>query len=143
MDATEQSLPGGITQILGGRGADIVVEATGNPTLVPLALEAAARGGRVVLLGSTRGVVTLDAYSLIHRKAVRLIGGHETALPFQSDREWSRLRDLELAMQLIAAGDLQAAGLITDQLGPDRALSAHEMLRAEPEAHLGVVIHWR
>ncbi len=143
LDATQQSLPGGITHILGGRGADIVVEATGHPTLVPLALEMAARGGRVVLLGSTRGVVSLDVYSQIHRKAVHLIGAHETALPFQSDREWSRLRDLQLAMQLIAGGDVQATGLITDHLGLDRALSAHEILRAEPETHLGVVIHWQ
>ncbi len=143
LDAAQHSLPGGITQILGCRGADIVVEATGNPMLVPLALEAAAPGGRVVLLGSTRGVVSLDVYSQIHRKAVRLIGAHETALPFQSGREWSRVRNLQLAMQLIADGDLQTTGLITDHLGLDRALCAHEMLHAEPETHLGIVIHWR
>jgi 2-desacetyl-2-hydroxyethyl bacteriochlorophyllide A dehydrogenase len=143
LDTTQQSLLGGVTQILGARGADIVVEATGNPTLVPMALDIAARGGRVVLLGSTRGVVSLDVYSQIHRKAVRLIGAHETALPFQSDREWSRFRDLRLALQLIAAGDLQTTGLITDHLGHDQALAAHEMLRAEPGAHLGVIIHWR
>jgi 2-desacetyl-2-hydroxyethyl bacteriochlorophyllide A dehydrogenase len=143
LDTTNRPPPAGAARILGGRGADIVVEATGSPALVPLALEAAAREGSVVLLGSTRGVVPLDVYSLIHRKAIRLIGAHETALPFQSDHGWSRLRNLQLALQLLASGDLRTEGLITDTLDLDRALSAHEMLRREPEDHLGIVIHWR
>lgn len=143
LDSGEQSLPHATARLLGGRGADIVVEATGNPTLVPSALEAAARGGRVVLLGSTRGVVTLDVYSQIHRKALRLIGGHETALPFDTNHEWPRLRNLRLALDLMAAGDLKTEGLVTDVLGVDRALSAHAMLRDHPESHLGVIIHWR
>ncbi len=142
LDTTDEPLPAGAARILGGLGADVVVEATGSPTLVPLALEAAARGGRVVLLGSTRGTVSLDVYSQIHRKAIRLIGAHETALPFQSDREWSRLRNLHLALQLLASGELRTEGLITDYLDLDRALSAHDMLRREPGAHLGVIISW-
>jgi threonine dehydrogenase-like Zn-dependent dehydrogenase len=143
LDTTQEPLPAGAARILGDGGADIVVEATGSPALVPLALEAAARGSSVVLLGSTRGAVSLDVYGLIHRKAIRLIGAHETALPFQSDREWSRLRNLQLALRLLASGELRTEGLITDYLDLDRALSAHDMLRREPEAHLGVIIAWR
>jgi threonine dehydrogenase-like Zn-dependent dehydrogenase len=124
-------------------GADIVVEATGSPALVPPALDSARRGGTVVLLGSTRGLVTLDAYSLLHRKAVRVIGGHETALPFNGDHAWPRLRNLGLALDLMAAGDLRTDGMITDELTVKQALNAHDMLREHPEAHLGVVIHWR
>jgi hypothetical protein len=88
-------------------------------------------------------MVTLDAYSLLHRKAVRVIGGHETALPFHTDHAWPRLRNLDLALNLMAAGDLRTDGLITDELTGEQALTAHDMLRAHPEAHLGVVIHWR
>jgi 2-desacetyl-2-hydroxyethyl bacteriochlorophyllide A dehydrogenase len=143
IDAARASVPESLQGLLGDRGADIVVEATGNPALVPVALDAAARGGTVVLLGSTRGTVLLDVYSQIHRKAVRVVGGHETALPFRSDREWSRLRDLALALDLLASGDLRTTGLITDRLDLDGAISAHELLRTEPERHLGILIRWR
>jgi len=102
----EESLPA-LRRALGSRGVDIVVEATGNPALVAPALDSARRGGPVMLLGSTRGPATLDAYSLIHRKAVRVIGGHETALPFNADHLWPRLRNLGLALDLMAAGDLR------------------------------------
>jgi 2-desacetyl-2-hydroxyethyl bacteriochlorophyllide A dehydrogenase len=129
-------------RILGADNADIVVEATGSPALVPAALGVARRGGTVVLLGSTRGMVSFDAYSLLHRKAVRVIGAHESALPFRADHAWPRLRNLTLALDLMAAGDLRTDGIVTDELTVDQALVAHDLLRGSPEAHLGVVIHW-
>jgi hypothetical protein len=87
--------------------------------------------------------VTFDAYSLLHRKAVHIIGGHEWALPFNADHAWPRLRNLGLALDLMAAGELRTEGMITDELPAEQALTAHDMLREHPEAHLGVVIHWR
>jgi threonine dehydrogenase-like Zn-dependent dehydrogenase len=143
VDTSREELIPALRRALGPHGADIVVEATGSPALVPPALDSARRAGCVVLLGSTRGPVTLDAYSLLHRKAVRVIGGHETALPFNADHAWPRLRNLVLALDLMAAGDLRTDGMITDELTAEQALTAHDMLREHPEAHLGVVIHWR
>jgi threonine dehydrogenase-like Zn-dependent dehydrogenase len=142
VDVSHEEVSTALGRVLGARGADVVVEATGNPALVAPALEAAARGAAVVLLGSTRGAVALDVYSLVHRKALRLIGGHETALPFDANHEWPRLRNLCLTLDLMAGGDLKTEGLVTDVLGVDSALSAHAMLRDHPESHLGVVIQW-
>ncbi len=142
-DASHEEPGAAVQRALGASGADIVVEATGSPALFPIALELARHGGAVVLLGSTRGVVTVDAYSLLHRKAARLIGGHETALPFQTDHPWPRLRNLALALDLMAAGDLKTDGMITDELSTAQALIAHDLLRDSPETHLGVVIHWQ
>ncbi len=142
VDASREEIPIPLGRVLGDRGADVVVEATGNPALVAPALEAARRGGTVVLLGSTRGAVALDVYSLVHRKALRLIGGHETALPFDAEHEWPRLRNLRLALDLMAAGELRADGMITDELTMEQGLVAHDLLRDHPEAHLGVIIHW-
>lgn len=142
-DASHEDPAAAVRRALDTSGADVVVEATGSPALVPTALDVARRGGTVVLLGSTRGIVTLDAYSLLHRKAVRVIGGHETALPFSADHPWPRLRNLRLALDLMAAGDLRTDGMITDELTAEQALTAHDLLRDTPEAHLGVVIHWQ
>ncbi len=142
-DASHEEPAAAVRRALGTSGADLVVEATGSSALVPIALDVARRGGTVVLLGSTRGTVTLDAYSLLHRKAVRVIGGHETALPFRSDHPWPRLRNLALALDLMTADDLHTEGMVTDELTAEQALIAHDLLRDNPEAHLGVVIHWQ
>jgi threonine dehydrogenase-like Zn-dependent dehydrogenase len=143
VDTSHQELVPALKRALGSRGADIVVEATGSPALVAPALDCARREGTVVLLGSTRGPATLDVYSLIHRKAVRVVGGHETALPFDAGHPWPRLRNLGLALDLMAAGDLRTDGMITDELTLERALTAHDTLRDHPQEHLGVVIRWR
>lgn len=143
VDASREEPGPALERVLGANGADIVVEATGSPALVPIALHIARRGGSVVLVGSTRGLVSLDAYSLLHRKAVHVLGGHETALPFNAGHAWPRLRNLGLALDLMAAGDLRTDGMITDELTAEHALIAHDLLREHPEGHLGVVIHWR
>jgi threonine dehydrogenase-like Zn-dependent dehydrogenase len=143
VDVSREEIPAALERVMGKQGADVVVEATGNPALVAPALEATAKGGAVVLLGSTRGTVALDVYSLVHRKALRLIGGHETALPFDAGHEWPRLRNLALALDLMGAGDLKTDGLVTDTLDIDGALGAHALLRDHPESHLGVIIRWR
>jgi len=143
VDTSHDELLPALRRTLESRGADIVVEATGSPALVAPALDSARREGTVVLLGSTRGPATLDVYSLIHRKAVRVIGGHETALPFDADHRWPRLRNLALALELMAAGDLRTDGMVTDELNVEQARTAHDRLRDHPQEHLGVVIHWR
>ncbi len=143
VDSSHADPVAALAPVLGQAGADIVIEATGSPPLVSIALEIARPGGSVILLGSTRGSVTLDAYSLLHRKAVHVIGGHETALPFNAGHAWPRVANLCLALSLMAAGDLRTEGMITDELPSDRALTAHDLLRDHPEAHLGVLIHWR
>jgi threonine dehydrogenase-like Zn-dependent dehydrogenase len=142
VDTSCQELLPALRGALGSRGADIVVEATGSPALVAPALDCARREGTVVLLGSTRGPANLDVYSLIHRKALRVVGGHETALPFNAGHPWPRLRNLGLALDLMAAGDLRTDGMVTDELTTEQALTAHDTLRDHPQEHLGVVIHW-
>ena len=142
-DASNEEPAAAVRRALAAPCADIVVEATGSPAVLPIALDLARRGGSVVLLGSTRGTVVLDAYSLLHRKAIRLIGAHESALPFQADHPWPRLRNLTLALDLMASGDLVTDGMITDELSAEPALGAHDLLRDNPEAHLGVLIRWQ
>lgn len=126
-----------------GRGPDVVVEATGNPMVLPLALDLVTKGGRVVLLGSSRGRVELDPYSQIHRKGIRLIGAHETAqsLDFTPQR-WSQARNLRLLADLLAAGKLNSHNLISHTIKPDEALSIYDSIAQQPQAYLGVLIDW-
>ena len=65
-----------VKRLTNGRGADVVIEATGNPNAIPMALEMARRLGRVVILGSPRGVSTVNFYTLVHRKGLIIIGAH-------------------------------------------------------------------
>lgn len=129
----------------GGRGPEIVVEATGNPAAIPLALDLVAEGGRVVLLGSPRGRIEIDPYSHIHRKGVTVIGAHERTQIMEAipHGRWSKLRNLSTLSDLFAAGDLRSEGLITHHITPLEALSIYDALAEKPYDYLGVVIDWQ
>jgi 2-desacetyl-2-hydroxyethyl bacteriochlorophyllide A dehydrogenase len=128
-----------------GRGADVAIEATGNPSVINDALKVAADLGRVVLLGSPRGRIEIDPYTDIHYKGVSVIGAHArtTANPPNAYNPWTMSEHYRLAVQLIGDGRLQTDGLVTDRVPADEALTVHEALVQRPQDHLGVVIQWR
>src|SRR4026209_1527141 len=73
-----------------GTGAAVVIEAAGTPDSIATAFQCAARGARVVIVGSGR---TLDRSAnwvgALQGKDLRVIGAHLTAL---ADREASATR---------------------------------------------------
>jgi len=128
-----------------GKGADIVIEATGSPSAVPTALSLARRRGQVILLGSTRGVVReLDVYSLIHHAGRVVKGAHVSVFPrFETSGEsYSRYVGLRQMLELIAHDELIISPLITDIVSPEDVQSAYENLLNRKESHLGVLIDW-
>ncbi len=133
-----------ILEATDGRGPEVVVEATGSPAVVPLALEMAADGGRVVLLGSTRGRVDLDVYSAIHRKGLALLGGHERTQSIDAipHGRLTKARNLAVLADLIAKGDLRVDGLIGHRIAPSEAPAMYEQLVQRPQDYLGVLIDW-
>jgi 2-desacetyl-2-hydroxyethyl bacteriochlorophyllide A dehydrogenase len=128
-----------------GRLPDIVIEATGAPTVINAALEVAADGGRVVLLGSPRGRVEIDPYSHIHRNGITIIGAHARMTPTVAsiDNPFTAERNHRLALALIADGSLDIRGLISHHIRPEDALDTYRKLAERQPEYLGVVIDWR
>ena len=87
---------------------------------------------------------TLDIYSQIHRRGVRLIGAHET---FQ-ERDptvavrWTKPANLDMLASLFLDGRLRSNGLIDHTITPDEAPSIYEKLLQNPQRYLGIVINW-
>ncbi|MFF7216790.1 zinc-binding dehydrogenase [Streptomyces sp. NPDC008238] len=126
-------------------GFDVVIEATGAPSAFVPALELAARGGRVILLGSTRGqVANFDPYSSLHLKGLSVIGAHVSTAPKTGtvhDR-WTEAANRRVILELIGDGALEVDSLITDVVSPEQGPAAFHMLAEEPASHLGVIIDW-
>ncbi len=133
-----------VSEMTGGRMAEVVIEATGNPTVIATALELAAEGGRVVLLGSPRGKADIDVYSTVHRRGITLIGAHErlAAHAYTSQDPWTRERNQDLILGLLADGSLQSDGLIRHHIRPEEVPATYEALIKRPADFLGVLIVW-
>jgi 2-desacetyl-2-hydroxyethyl bacteriochlorophyllide A dehydrogenase len=128
----------------GGRGVDVAIEATGHPPVINEALRAAARLGRVVLLGSPRGRVEIDPYTDIHRKGVSLIGAHAntTATAENPYYRWTQTEQRRLALELLRQGRLRTDGLVSHRVPAAEALTVWDTLAGRPQDYLGVLIAW-
>ena len=92
-----------VREATGGRGADVVIEASGNPAAVPEGLDVLRDGGTYVVAGhyTDAGDIPLNPHTAINRKhaivkgqwgtdfhhlvgALRLLGRHADRLPFAS-----------------------------------------------------------
>ena len=129
-------------------GADIVIEASGVPDAVFFALEVAAAGGEVILLGSPRGAMRGDATELlsdIHHRGIRIIGALEWLLPLRSgpwQARWSLVEDYLMLFQLFRQGRITTTGLVTEVVGPEQAQETYSRLAQNGPSMGGVLFDW-
>ena len=145
LDPTQESLRERALALTEGRGADVIVDATGSPKAVPGMLGAARRFGRYIVLGSPHGTVEMDLYREIHGRCLQIIGAHNNSTgdiesPFA---RWSSSDNLALIMQFIVQGRLHVKELITDVVKPQEAGAVYERLAQSHAESLGVVFDWR
>jgi threonine dehydrogenase-like Zn-dependent dehydrogenase len=133
-----------IERLTRGRMADVVFEITGNPLAIPGAVKLARRLGRVVLLGSPRGPVTIDLHDEAHSLSLEIIGAHNSAHPPTEtpNTPWSIARHVELFLEWQGAGVVDVRPLITHRYPWTRSEEAYRMLLEDRTRALGVVLDW-
>jgi predicted dehydrogenase/NADPH:quinone reductase-like Zn-dependent oxidoreductase len=98
----------------------VVIEATGSPEAINVAIAAAGSDGRIVLLGSPRGTTRGLAVDQIREKGLRLIGAHVRTLDSDGGVEGHR-RHAAQFLEAVAAGmpvdDLTGPGLDPREAG--------------------------
>ena len=125
-------------------GANVVIEATGNPAVYPTAVKLACTGGRVVALGSPRGKVEMDFFADVHLREVSLLGAIQPLTP-DADHvyyHWAKSRERNLVMRLMSDGKLPVEDLITHVARPEQCQETYCMLADAPQDALGVVFDW-
>ena len=137
VDAVEE-----VRRLTDGKGADVVIEATGNPEAIPMALDMAGRLGRVVILGSPRGVSTVNFYMPVHRRGLVIIGAHTNVRPSHESlpHYWTDIDDKRLVLKLMADGRLRVRDYINLKLPVENAPDAYRLLMEHKERVLGVLL---
>ncbi len=130
--------------LAGGKGVPVVIEATGAPEPVNLALQCARRLGRVVLLASTRGETAVNFYRDVHHKGVTVIGGHAWAVPARDSSPglWTMDDDYAAFFRLLSGGRLRLGPLTTHRVPAERAVATYEAMLAGDPDMIGTVIEW-
>lgn len=135
-----------LDNITAGKGAAVVIEATGHPEAIHTAFQLAGWCGRVVLLASTRGETKdVNFYRDVHKKGLTVLGAHNSVRPRQESAPnfWTNRDDCGLCLQLIAHRRIQVEPLISHRLKGIDAPEAYQLLMEWDAGLLGVVLQWR
>ena len=127
------------------RRLPVVIEATGNPAALESACQITASGGRIALLGSSRGSAqSFDFYANVHKKGITLIGAHiHTGNRAASAPGWWTLSaEQQLALKLLRQKRVAVEPLITHRFASHQLEAAYDLLAQWDLDAIGMVIDW-
>jgi len=106
LDPDIEAATAAVAERTDGMGADCVLESVGyKANTMQLALELVRRGGRIVFTGVFEGDVSLNLGPVL-RKEATITGSHAFGM-------WNLVRELDLAVEMLARGEFPAKRLIT------------------------------
>ncbi len=147
IDQSTPDVKGQLAALLGAKGAEVVIDATGVPAAIPTAMSYAVDAGQVVVVGSPRGkAADVNFYDDLHRRYIEVTGAHGNMLFEPAHTRLAGAWDIHKAqhwlLRMIASGRLSLDGLVTHTLPPEQLGHAYEGLLKDKENWLGVVIKW-
>lgn len=130
-----------VLDVTEGRGADAVVEVSGEPTALQACVDAAAFGGTVVVAswyGTRRA--TLDLGGAFHRRRLRLVSSQVSTLDAALGARWTRERRAGLVTTLLR--ELPLDRLISHRFVIRDAGHAYRLLDERPAEALQVILRY-
>ena len=140
VNASKENAVEAIEAITGG-GAECVFHANREAQVLADCVEAAGYGGKVVLVGATRGPVSMYLNKLLVRE-IDLRGSHFVSDVEQRYWKWTTSRDRNAILRMIAQGDISVDHLISHVLRPEEADEAYQRIVAGPQGWMGVFFAW-
>ncbi|MGH9195537.1 MAG: zinc-dependent alcohol dehydrogenase, partial [Acidimicrobiia bacterium] len=132
-------VPEAIMEMTGGRGAEVVIEVSGNPEALNTAIECAAFQGRIVV-GSWYGTkpAELDLGGSFHRKRLRIVSSQVSSVDPELAPKWDADRRREYVRELML--DLDLEQLISHRIPFDDAAMAYELIDGRANETIQVVL---
>lgn len=124
LDPRRDDVPAAVRELTGGLGADVAVDAVGSQ--LGLAVEVVRSGGRVVLFGMNTEARAEVAQERITRRELTILGAYVGA------------DVMPVSVQILEAGTVDLAPLVTHRIRVDELPSALEELRAGTAVKLEV-----
>ena len=130
-----------VRQRTGGRGADVVIEFTGNNHALQSAIRSVAYNSRVCVAGfftgEARGLALGEEF---HHNRVQLVSSQISGPAAHLQHRWDRLRLNTTAIGLATGGALDPLSLISHTVPFADAADAYRLLDESPAAALQVVL---
>lgn len=144
INPTETDQVAAIFEATEGKGASVILEATGNPHVIPNAFKFAANGGRVICVGALEGPLTVSLHEEFIRRELSLIAAFQPFCPTEESLywRWTQQANRELLLRLIASRKLLLNEMLTHHFPANDAPKVYERIKEGDPTMLGVVLEW-
>ncbi|HEY3080534.1 MAG TPA: zinc-binding alcohol dehydrogenase [Chloroflexota bacterium] len=144
VDASRDDVEASVATATGGRGAEAVFDATRTPKTLPVMMKVAARGGKVLMVGSVMGTVEIDAFTELQLNELSIVGCFQPAVPLEPHHflPFTQRRNRQTFMDMTARGQIRIDHLITHRVPYQEAAETYAMIRRGGADWLGVVFTW-
>lgn len=118
-----------VLDLTGGRGADVVIEAVGHPSVLELAMKLVARVGRIVQFGfaAEHAKAQIEPFEIL-QKEITIVGAWIN--PYTYDR----------ALSLLASGKVSVDHLITHLLQLSEYEKGIGLIESQPEGFMKAIV---
>jgi 2-desacetyl-2-hydroxyethyl bacteriochlorophyllide A dehydrogenase len=130
--------------ITGKDGADVVIEAVGNPNILQDAMKLCASGGRVVSLGALAGEIAhLDLFEDFITRELTLVAAQQPMNPTVGNLYYSftKLREREYIFEQMKKKELDVSRFITHRYPCTQIPAVYETLKNGKNADYAVQTH--
>ncbi|MGI5965558.1 MULTISPECIES: zinc-dependent alcohol dehydrogenase family protein [Anaerotruncus] len=118
-----------VKALTGGKGADVVIEAVGHPSVLEMAMDMVAQGGRIVQFGfPAEGVKAQIEPFQILKKELTLVGS------------WINPYTYERALHMLSSGKLRVDHLVTHLLKLEDYEKAIHLIETQPQGFMKSII---
>ncbi|MBA4387673.1 MAG: hypothetical protein C0404_06805 [Verrucomicrobia bacterium] len=133
-----------VKEVTRGRMADVVVEFTGNQSLIPGEMKLLRQGGTLAIVSGPRGKTEIDFHDLCVVPSIRILGLHNNSHPSYASAwdPWTKNRDVELFIDMVAEGDFDMKSLISDRIHFSDAPAMYQRLLEDRGSCMGIVMDW-
>jgi 2-desacetyl-2-hydroxyethyl bacteriochlorophyllide A dehydrogenase len=133
-----------LMDVSGGRGSPIILEATGNTFVIPMALKLAAIGGRIVCVGVMEEKAPIALHKEFIQKELSLIAAFQPFCPITDNIywRWTQQENRRYLLSLMESGQLRVEEMITHRFKAARAPEAYERVRSGDMEMLGALLEW-
>ncbi|MHB1485907.1 MAG: zinc-dependent alcohol dehydrogenase [Saccharofermentanales bacterium] len=144
INASTENIKERVIEYAGKDGADIVIEAVGNPNILQSCMSVCASGGRVVSLGALAGEIAhLDLFTDFITRELSLVAAQQPMNPTEENiyYHFTKVHEREYILGLMQRKELDVKRLITHRYDYTRIPEVYEILKNGKNADYDEVTH--
>ena len=144
VNPTEEDPVEAVEAATGGDLADVCLEVTGNPDVIPQEFGVLREQGRLVLLSSPHGKTTLDFHDHVNAPSHEIIGAHQLShAPVATPRDpWTKPAHAELFFSYVEQGRLSVSDLFSHVVDARDAPGTYQSLLEDRSDAMAVRLEW-